>query len=220
MNKWQRLLITVILLFMVIVAIDGSREAEPLRTDRTEAEQIQSPVVTTVQPIHSAGYSEVTATDQYFFFSYNQDDCVDAYDNSGAYCFTILFPKASKGGFYLGSDGNKLFVTDKVHNCHVFEGSELMESVPSEKAREQGFTWGNVQSRQAYTVTVTKERIEKVGADGIVAASAETPGFIRKFMPALTIPMIVPCVLMVVLLAIMTAIFISARKNKTDFHHS
>ena len=128
-------------------------------------------------------FDRCEGTDDLIYFCYSGEDMVDAYDLSGEYQFTINLPDAQNGGLLIDCVEDLLIADAANSDVFVFRGSELVEKLDYQAARERGYRASSFDTESRYAIT----RTHVVSVDGEdLTELFELPEEIRVNLPLVT----------------------------------
>ena len=118
--------------------------------------------ITGVRGARSSMITHINGTDELIYFTYNGKPYIDAYDLSGEYQYTIQLPDARNGAVSIDCRDGILIADSKDNGIYLFQGTELLERMDYDEARQRGLipVWGSTDSEYRLT------RTHVVRADG------------------------------------------------------
>lgn len=146
-------------------------------------------------------WSSLDATDDLIFVVYTENgSCIDAYDNSGTFRFTLFFRDKSNGATTIRCDQNLLYVRAEGGTVYVFEEDRELACLSSEEAKNRGFssTWFSHKDSKLET---SGALIRRLDGEGNTIAAIPLPrkmtyGYVTGWMSKL-IWLAIPVILIV-----------------------
>ncbi len=138
--------------------------------------------ISKIQGSRSSFYERYDATDEYIYFAYYSDSCVDVYSISGEFQHSIYFPDSPNGGILLLCDNEKAYITDKNGNMYVFVGEDCVEKIddPTKLAQER--------NPSETGLRISRKEISRYAEDGTLLFQIPTPPMIRATTHLITAP--------------------------------
>ena len=85
-------------------------------------------------------FDRCDATDSTVYFSYDYEDCIDAYSIDGEFLYTIhIASLIEKGSLEIGCTEDLLIAQANEGTVYLFRGTEFLERMDREEARERGY---------------------------------------------------------------------------------
>lgn len=105
----------------------------------TEPEFTDSYAIGYEQGPRSISYTSVDATEDLIFFVYSgEGNLIDAYDNTGAFRFTLFFRDRENSGLSACCRDGLLYVRGNGGTIFAFDGDREVERMDAKEARERG----------------------------------------------------------------------------------
>lgn len=181
------LLIVVVLLGSIYALYTAYTRKGPLSFHEQKklmasASQEHGWAISKIQGSRSSFYDPCDATDEYIYFAYTDDSCVDVYSISGEFQHSIYFPDSQNGGILLLCDNEKAYITDKNGNMYVFVGEDCVEKIDDP-------TFGIQERDPAETgLRISRKEIRRYAEDGTLLFQIPTPPMVRATTHLITAP--------------------------------
>lgn len=213
------LLLTIILMLVYACAAvynDYVTQSDTLHDDNFEINHSLNDtncLISNQQGWRQTTYNQCACSQNYIYFSYTKDSCVDAYNYQGEYQFTILLPDYPNGGVGVCCFDDKLYIQEKNGDVRVFDKQSEVEFMTRIEAKEKGFgsNWFREQDK-AKRMQVTKESIYIFDASNAIDTQIPTPQIVAEYIPNTAVP--IPIILISLLLLVCLGIRIMIRKHR------
>lgn len=123
-------------------------------------------------------------TSALIYFSYAHTACIDAYDHSGQYRFTISVPDAEKGILTIDCGEDLLYAKAATGDVFIFRGTELIESMDRQTAKARGYRISDLNNESGYAITRT--HVVRVEGEALTELFP-LPEEIRENLPIVTL---------------------------------
>lgn len=109
------------------------------------------------------GFRQCDATQDMVYFCYFTGSYIDAYNMQGEYQYTIsLHYSSQNGGTSICCMDNLLYAKSRDNDVFVFDGTNMLKKITSDKARELGCHFMNLES----AVYVSKDSVYRILDNG------------------------------------------------------
>ncbi len=181
------LLIVVVLLGIIYVLYTAHIRKGPLSFQEQKklmasASQEHGWAISKIQGSRSSFYDPYDATDEYIYFAYTDDSCVDVYSISGEFQHTIYFPDSQNGGILLSCDNEKAYIADKKGNMYVFVGENCVEKI------DDPAFWIQERDPAETGLRISRKEIRRYAEDGTLLFQIPTPPMVRATTHLITAP--------------------------------
>lgn len=169
-------------------------------------------VLSEVQGSRSACFYSYDATDEYVYFTYPEDFCVDVYNTEGVFQYTLYLPYARNGAVSVRCEDAKTYIKDHNSTIFVFEGKEYTGKICGADV-EQHLPYHNLSETG---IRINKEQIQRFSDDGTLLFQFATPDMIKATMPLF--PAQMPSIWIFVVLGPFVAAVVVVIVKRARFH--
>lgn len=186
-RKCALLFFTIILagVFCIRLAVPANASEENTLSEkeaRAYANEKNTWVICYQQGNRTSNFFQYDATDANLYFSYSKHNCVDVYDRSGVFLYSIIFPERQNGGINVRCEDNRAYICSKDNVLYIFSGTGEEEQMDYDTAAEKGydFFWFYNNKPQ---ITVDGRWICWLDGTGSVIDRIPTPPTIKNTIP-------------------------------------
>lgn len=111
--------------------------------------------ITGVRGVRNSKVTMIEGTEELIYVTYEKESCIDAYDLTGEFQYTIQLPDARNGLVAIDCRDGILIAESKNHVIYLFRGTELLECMDHDEATERKLNpvWGSTDSDYRFTNT-------------------------------------------------------------------
>lgn len=200
MKKILLIFTLLVLILQISISQNMVRADSLVERDATEP-TIQDEYVFTEKPfvMYNIGDRQRSscfdATDSLVYFAYSEQyACVDAYTYDGVYQFTISLTYRDRGSVSIRCHDNLLYIQSRYGNVFIFDGDQLVDTIPSEDAKERGFTLSWFQERST-PIKIMFNKIYRYSETGDIVSTISLPTVIfwQVYMKYLVLIVVIMC---------------------------
>ena len=178
-------IILMIIWFVLHFGKQHEREADLSLSDQKQmirqATQQNVWVRSDVQGSRSDHFVWYDATDDFIYFTYSKDSCIDVYDLEGIFQYTLYLPDSPNGAPMVYCQDGKTYIECKDSTVFIFEGSKFVKRLTNREEKEQ---YGYYEITQFLDpsltgIKITKEYIKRYTEDGTLIFEFHTPDMVR-----------------------------------------
>ena len=152
-EKWRTAATAFAIILFVMTLFPQRRNA----SDNPEQETLLGDgwSITGVRGQRNSKVTMIEGTDELIYVTYEKESCIDAYNLNGEYQYTIQLPDARNGLVSIDCRDDILIASSKDNVIYLFRGTELLECMDHEEARERDLNpvYGSRDSAYRFTLT-------------------------------------------------------------------
>ena len=152
-EKWRTAATAFAIILFVMTLFPQRRNA----SDNPEQETLLGDgwSITGVRGQRNSKVTMIEGTDELIYVTYEKESCIDAYNLNGEYQYTIQLPDARNGLVSIDCRDDILIASSKDNVVYLFRGTELLECMDHEEARERDLNpvYGSRDSADRFTLT-------------------------------------------------------------------
>lgn len=238
MNKKEKLhsivkIVWCIFLMVLWIWLDGADQHTKWEADLSLSEQKQLIQQATQQNMwvrsdipgsRSDYFGWYDATDEFIYFAYTDDNCVDVYDLTGTFQYTLYLPDSPNGAPMVYCQDGKTYIDCKGSTAFIFEGSNCIQKLTDGKEMEQNGDYAITKYRDLSLsgITITKDYVRRYATDGTLMFEFPTPDAVRATINTSFWTRVPPIWYLIVFMLLVTIviIFIVYRVKSNDENRS
>lgn len=134
------------------------------------------------QGIRNSPFYKLDTDGEYLFFSYSNENCVDAYDNQGTFAYCIVLPDRQNGAVAVRCNNEQVYISAKDDTVYVLQGKTEVDRLSSVEAAEKGFDFYWFYEDTPY-IKVDSNQITVFDHDNKMIRQIQTPSVVAQSIP-------------------------------------
>ena len=180
-RKYPKILLPLLLLLVLVPVFCGIvRDRQEAETSVPEDRGVWS--VLEEQKTRHHDFRQCDTTSNRLYVAYSMYSCVDVYDHSGTFLYTVQLPKRQNGAVGIRCEGEQVYIVDQDDMVYVFEDRTLIRKLSYDEASSEGYTWDWFHGKEP-VVEVQRDRILWMDEQGNMVKQTGTPSALRRTIP-------------------------------------